>query len=286
MYRTRRPHVCAHTCLSPHDFAHTIVPRHVCAQTRLCPHTCVPRHICGLSCYNRVPDTFLELWHVIIKLQNIPVGILPVNAEQKLNNHISLFFRQQQLSMLVFSLMKLQHNLVDTIIIILLLSKDMIVSGHNSWWGTNVSGHKRAWPQSCKSCWHNHVWAHTCLGTTVCGHKRGWAQACLSTNFLTDVLTSYCTYSMFYFLVGCWKSIEDICGWSQKGQWGMLSAFGGHIWVQTFRSLASLRSCGKERNFCEMEPVGESIFNTLLKIAGDISLMLYEDCLTMIVGIL
>ena len=42
--------------------------------------------------------------------------------------------------MLVFSLIII--NLVDTIIIILLFTKDMLVSGHNySSWGTNVSGH-------------------------------------------------------------------------------------------------------------------------------------------------
>ena len=76
----RRPDVCAHTYLSPHDCAHkivptrlcphTFVPRHVCAHTRLCPHTFVPthgcaqtrlcphmfvpRHICSLTCYNLV----------------------------------------------------------------------------------------------------------------------------------------------------------------------------------------------------------------------------------------
>ena len=34
----------------------------------------------------------------------------------------------------------------------------MIESGHNSCWGTNVSGHK-------------HVWAQSILGTNVCGYS-------------------------------------------------------------------------------------------------------------------
>ena len=34
----------------------------------------------------------------------------------------------------------------------------MIVSGHDSCLGTNVSGHKRVWAQSCGP---NHVWAQT-----------------------------------------------------------------------------------------------------------------------------
>ena len=41
-------------------------------------------------------------------------------------------------------------NLVDTIIIILLLTKDMLVSGHNSSWGTNVSGHSNVCAHSCQ----------------------------------------------------------------------------------------------------------------------------------------
>ena len=42
----------------------------------------------------------------------------------------------------------------------------MIVSDHNnSFWGTNVPGHRR-------------VWAQSCLGTIVSGHSRVWAQSC------------------------------------------------------------------------------------------------------------
>ena len=33
--------------LSPHDWAHTIVPTHDCAHTWLCPHTIVPTHDCA-----------------------------------------------------------------------------------------------------------------------------------------------------------------------------------------------------------------------------------------------
>ena len=75
-----RPHVYAHTYLSPHDCAqtrlcpHAFVPRHVCVQTSLCPHTFVPTHcahtrLCPdtfvptLLC----PDTYLVPWHAIIK---------------------------------------------------------------------------------------------------------------------------------------------------------------------------------------------------------------------------
>ena len=92
--------------------------------------------------------------------------------------------------MLVFSPIKLMHfNLVNTIII-LLLTKDMIVSDHNnSCWGTNVPGHRRVWAQSCLgtnvSCTnvsgHNRAWAQSCLGTIVSGHNRVWAQSCLGT---------------------------------------------------------------------------------------------------------
>ena len=78
-------------------------------------------------------------------------------------------------------------------IIILLLTKDMIVSGHNnSCWGTNVPGHKCVWAQTCLGTnvseyhiimsRHNRFWAQTCLGTKVSGHKRVWAQTCLGTN--------------------------------------------------------------------------------------------------------
>ena len=50
--------------------------------------------------------------------------------------------------------------------------------------GTNVSGHKRVWTQTCLGtnvCWHNHVWAQTCVGTNVCWHERVWAQTCVGT---------------------------------------------------------------------------------------------------------
>ena len=89
---------------------------------------------------------------------------------------------------------------VETIII-LLLTKDMIVSGYNnscsgtnvpghkrvcaqSCLGTNLSGHKRIWAQTCLCTivsGHNLVWAQICLGTNVCGHKRVWAQMCVGT---------------------------------------------------------------------------------------------------------
>ena len=78
----------------------------------------------------------------------------------------------------------------------------MIVSGHNSCWGTNVSGRKRVWAQTCLGIVmhghnnyycvgtnmprHSHVWAQSCLGTIMHGHKRsgtgkyrtGGARAC------------------------------------------------------------------------------------------------------------
>ena len=41
--------------------------------------------------------------------------------------------------------------------------KDKNVRKGITYHGTNVSGHKR-------------VWAQTCVGTIVCGHKRVWAQ--------------------------------------------------------------------------------------------------------------
>ena len=50
--------------------------------------------------------------------------------------------------------------------------------------GTNVSGHKHVWAQSCLDtnvCGHNRVWAQTCLGTIVSGHNCVWAQSCLGT---------------------------------------------------------------------------------------------------------
>ena len=103
--------------------------------------------------------------------------------------------RQQQLSTLLFSPINLTHNLVDTIII-LSLSKDMIVSGYNSCWGTNVSGHSHVWAQSCLATnvsGQKHVWAQSWMGTivwvhpsygctygcTLCRHKRVSAQTCL-----------------------------------------------------------------------------------------------------------
>ena len=51
--------------------------------------------------------------------------------------------------------------------------------------GTIVCGHKRVWAQSCVGtivCGHNRVWAQSCVGTIVSGHKRVWAQSCVGTN--------------------------------------------------------------------------------------------------------
>ena len=131
-------HVCAQTRLSPDTF----MPIHVCAQTCLCPHTFVPRKICALTCYNRVATIISDY-----------------------------------VSYLVWSPIKLTHNLVNTIII-LLLSKDMIVSGHNnSCWGINVSGHKHVWAQSCLG---TNVCGHSLVGTIMYGHKRGGTLFCHS----------------------------------------------------------------------------------------------------------
>ena len=58
-------------------------------------------------------------------------------------------------------------------IMILLLTKDMIVSDHNnSCWDTNVPGHRRVWAQSCLGT------NYMCVGTIVSGHNRVWAQSC------------------------------------------------------------------------------------------------------------
>ena len=56
--------------------------------------------------------------------------------------------------------------------------------------GTNASGHKRAWAQTCLST--KGVWAQTCMGIVMYGHNReatimsehksAWAQMCLGTN--------------------------------------------------------------------------------------------------------
>ena len=64
------------------------------------------------------------------------------------------------------------------------------------WVGTNVSGHKHAWAQTClitNMPGHKHAWTQSCLGTNVyrhnraralhvwtqsCGHKHGWAKSC------------------------------------------------------------------------------------------------------------
>ena len=35
--------------------------------------------------------------------------------------------------------------------------------------GTNVSGHKRVWAQTCLG---TNVWVQMCLGTNLCEHKR------------------------------------------------------------------------------------------------------------------
>ena len=93
----------------------------------------------------------------------------------------------------MFSPIKLTHKFVDTIII-LFLTKDMIVSGHNSFWGTimclgtNVTGHSHVCAQSClgtnvswhchacvQSCGHNNVWAQMCLCTNMSRHSHIWA---------------------------------------------------------------------------------------------------------------
>ena len=70
----------------------------------------------------------------------------------------------------------------------------MIVPGYNSCRGTNMSGHKRVWAQTCLGtvmyglnrvgtvmydCVHHvmygHVWAQICLGTIMYGYKHVWA---------------------------------------------------------------------------------------------------------------
>ena len=50
--------------------------------------------------------------------------------------------------------------------------------------GTNVSGHKHVWAQTCVGTivsGHKRVWAQSCLGTIVSRHNRIWAQSCLGT---------------------------------------------------------------------------------------------------------
>ena len=106
--------------------------------------------------------------------------------------------------MLVFTPFKLTHNLVDTIII-LLLSKDMIVSGYDSCWGTNVCGHKRVWVQSCMC---TIMWAQSCLGTNVCGHKRLWARKCLC--------TTVCGHKRFWAQNVCGHSHVVTIVWAQS----------------------------------------------------------------------
>ena len=120
-------HVCAHTvCAQTRWCSDTLVPLHVCAQTRFCPHMFVPTYVCALTCYNCVvtimsgqkrvrlcPDTFvpkhifcaLKIYNKITKYARRKLLVI---AEQLLNNHTSL--RQQQLSMLVFSPIKLTHD--------------------------------------------------------------------------------------------------------------------------------------------------------------------------------
>ena len=143
---------------------------------RLCPDTFVPRHVCAqthiwyperLTCFNKITKYSRR------------------NDAGDCRTLVHTSLRQQQLSMLVFSPIKLMHfNLVNTIII-LLLTKDIIVSDHNnSCWGTNMPGHRRVWAQSCLGTimsGHKCVWAQSCLGTIMSGHSRVWAQSCLGT---------------------------------------------------------------------------------------------------------
>ena len=95
------------------------------------------------------------------------------------------------------------------------------MSGHNSCWGTNVSGHKRAWSQSClcanqmclgtsvsahksnvsghkrvwaQSCMGLIVWAQICLGTNMSGHKCVWAQTCVGTVVWTQSCMAHYGY--------------------------------------------------------------------------------------------
>ena len=114
--------------------------------TRLCPETLVPTHVCAHTCFctyifvpsrqwqtRLCPDTYLVPWHAIIKWRNIPVGILLVIAELKLNNHILLRFANNSWACLYFHKSSwLLINLVDTIIISLLNFEQ---------------GHDRVWPQ-------------------------------------------------------------------------------------------------------------------------------------------
>ena len=96
----------------------------------------------------------------------------------------------------------------------------MIVPGYNSCRGTNMSGHRRVWAQTCLGTvmyglnrvgtvmydcvhhvmyghvWaqmsgHKHVWAQSCMGTNMYG-LIVWVQLCMGTNVVEPVL--YCSY--------------------------------------------------------------------------------------------
>ena len=164
----RRSHDCARTRLCPHTThlcPDTFGPWHIWALTcynrvvtivfgqkcvRLCPETFLPRYIFGaLTCYNKLTrysssNTAGDCW-TQVKFAN--------------NSWACLCFHQSSWHKI---------NLVDTIII-LLLTKDMIVSGHNnSCWGTNVPVQKLVWAQM----WgHKRLW-HSRVGPIMYGNKR------------------------------------------------------------------------------------------------------------------
>ena len=72
---TRFHHVCAHTWLGPHDWAHTTVPRHDCAQTWLCPDTIVSSHNCAQT--RLCPDTIVPRHDCAAQTQLCPDTIVP-----------------------------------------------------------------------------------------------------------------------------------------------------------------------------------------------------------------
>ena len=97
--------------------------------------------------------------------------------------------------MLVFSPIRLTHNLVDTSHGGHNYYNIIIVQGHDRDWPQLVLGHKRVWAQPCmctimwtQSCLstnvsrYKRVWVQTCVGTNVCGYKRVWAQTRVGTN--------------------------------------------------------------------------------------------------------
>ena len=131
------PHDCAHTCLCPHTFVLT----HVCAQTDLCPEMIAPRYVSAQICL--WPDMIMSLANNTIIIVSTRLIMCQLD-----------WWKHKQLC------------LVDTIIMLLAKRSEMWLFNYCSAITSSIPN----------GIFRNFI--ITCQGTNMSGHKHVWAQTC------------------------------------------------------------------------------------------------------------